>query len=152
MSKVVFIDRKKMQLYALLAVAVILIGAYIGWQQSRPAAGAAMATSDSPRVIQLVTGEFTAKGADGSTLESYRWDPGTVVLKKGEAVELRITGINGQSHPFVIEGLNIKGEVQKGKTTVVSFTPKDAGIYPIVCQTHSEPSKGGPMVGYLVVQ
>jgi len=152
MSKVVFIDRKKMQLYALLAVAVIMIGAYIGWMQSRPAAGAAMATADSPRVIQLVTGEFTAKGTDGNVLESYRWDPGTVVLKKGEAVEIRITGINGQSHPFVIEGLNIKGEVQKGKTTVVSFTPKDAGIYPIVCQTHNEPSKGGPMVGYIVVQ
>jgi len=153
MSKVVFIDRKKMQMYVLLAVAVILIGAYIGWQQSRPAAGAAaMATADSPRIIQLVTGEFSATGADGKVLESYRWDPGTIILKKGEAVELRITGINGQSHPFVIEGLDIKGEVHKGKTTVVSFTPKEAGIYPIVCQTHNEPSKGGPMVGYLVVQ
>ncbi len=152
MSKVVFIDRKKMQLYALLAVAIIMIGAYIGWMQTRPAAGAAMATADSPRVIHLVTGEFTAKGTDGNALESYRWDPGTVILKKGEAVELRITGINGQSHPFVIEGLNIKGIVHKGKTTVVSFTPKDAGIYPIVCQTHNELSKGGPMVGYIVVQ
>ena len=152
MSKVVFIDRKKMQLYALLAVVVVLVGAYIGWQQSRPAADAASAASGGPRVIHLVTGEYKATAEDGKVLESYRWDPGTIILRKDEPVELRITGINGQAHPFVIEGLNIRGEVRKGKTTVVNFTPKTAGIYPIICQTHVELAKGGPMVGYLVVQ
>lgn len=152
MSKVVFIDRKKMQLYVLLAVVVVLVGAYIGWQQSRPASGAASVASDSPRIIHLVTGEYKATSDNGKVLESYRWDPGTVILRKDEPVELRITGINGQSHPFVIEGLNITGEVRKGKTTVVQFTPRTAGIYPIICQTHNELSQGGPMVGYLVVQ
>jgi heme/copper-type cytochrome/quinol oxidase subunit 2 len=153
MSRVVFIDRKKMQMYAFLAVAVILAGAYIGWQQSKPAsAPAPAAAAGGTRVIQLVTGEFNSTSDSGKQLESYRWDPGTVVVHKGEEVELRISGINGQSHPFIIEGLNIKGEVHKGKTTVVKFTPTVAGIYPIVCQTHDVPDNGGPMVGYLVVQ
>lgn len=151
MSKVILIDRKRMQLYVLMAVAIIVVGAYIGWQQSRPAASAAVAT-DNPRVIHLVTGEFSATGDDGQKIESYRWDPGTIFVKKGEPIELRITGVNGQAHPFVIEGLNIRGEVLKGKTTVVQFTAKQAGTYPIICETHSEPSKGGPMVGYIVVQ
>lgn len=153
MSRVVFIDRKKMQMYAVLAAVVILAGAYIGWQQSKPASSApAPAAADGPRVIQLVTGEFNATSDSGKKLESYRWDPGTIVVKKGEAVELRISGINGQSHPFVIEGLNVTGEVRKGKTTVVRFTPMEEGIYPIICQTHDVPANGGPMVGYLVVQ
>ncbi|WP_123039331.1 cupredoxin domain-containing protein [Cohnella candidum] len=152
MSKVVFIERRKMQLYAFLAVAVILAGAYVGWQQSKPAAATAPAASDQKQVFQLVTGEFKATSDNGKELESYRWDPGTVVVKKNQPVELRITGINGQSHPFVIEGLNISGEVHKGKTTTIRFTPTAAGIYPIVCQTHDVPQNGGPMVGYIVVQ
>lgn len=148
MSKIVILSRKKIQFYTIMAVVVILAGAYIGWQQTKPALAPA---NDSTQVIQLVTGEFTAT-FDGKKLESYRFDPGTVVVNKGQPVELRISGINGQSHPFVIEGLGISGEVHKGKTTIVKFTPKEAGVYSIICQTHSEPNSGGPMVGYLVVQ
>jgi heme/copper-type cytochrome/quinol oxidase subunit 2 len=154
MSRIVLINRKKIQAYALLAVAVILAGAYIGWQNAKPAssAPAPAAMGSQPRVIQLVTGEFKATADNGQGLESYRWDPGTIVLRKGETVELQISGINGQSHPFVIEGLNISGTVHKGKTTKITFTPKEAGIFPIICQTHDVPKNGGPMVGYLVVQ
>jgi heme/copper-type cytochrome/quinol oxidase subunit 2 len=149
MSKIVILSRKKLQFYTIMATIVILAGAYIGWQQSKPAMAP---VGEGTQVRQLVTGEFTATSESGQKLESYRWDPGTVIVRKGEPVELRISGINGQSHPFVIEGLNIKGEVKKGKTTLVRFTPKDAGTYPIVCQTHGDPNSGGPMVGYLVVQ
>jgi plastocyanin len=149
MSKIVILNRKKIQFYTIIAAIVILAGAYIGWQQSKPALAPA---GENARVIQLVTGVFSATSDSGKKLESYRFDPGTVVVKKGELVELRISGINGQSHPFVIEGLGISGEIHKGKTTIVRFTPKEAGIYTIVCQTHSQPQDGGPMVGYLVVQ
>jgi plastocyanin len=149
MSKIIILNRKKIQFYTILATVVILAGAYIGWQQSKPALAPA---GENARVIQLVTGVFSATSDSGKKLESYRFDPGTVVVKKGELVELRISGINGQSHPFVIEGLGISGEIHKGKTTIVRFTPKEAGIYTIVCQTHALPKDGGPMVGYLVVQ
>ncbi len=149
MSKVVFIDRKKMQFYAILAAVIILAGAYIGWQQTRPASAPA---AEGAQVVQLVTGEFKATTDDGKMLESYVWNPGTVVVQKDRPVELRISGINGQSHPFIIEGLNISGEVHKGKTTTVRFTPTEEGIYPIICETHNVPSNGGPMVGYLVVE
>lgn len=152
MRKVVFIERKKIQLYALLAVAVILAGAYIGWQRSTASSNPAPAGAEGPQIYELVTGEYKATAEDGKVLESYRWDPGTLVVAKNRPVELRITGINGQSHPFIIEGLNVKGEVQKGKTTVVRFTPTTPGIYPIICQTHDIPTNGGPMVGYLIVQ
>lgn len=150
MSKIVVLSRKKIQFYTILAVAVILAGAYIGWQRST-AATAPPAAGDNVRVIQLVTGEFTATSDNGKKLEAYRFDPGTVVVNKDEPVELRITGVNGQSHPFIIEGLGISAEVKKGKTTIVRFTPKEEGIYRIICETHVDPQSGGPMVGYLVV-
>lgn len=149
MSKIIILSRKRIQFYTIMATVVILAGAYIGWQQTKPAIAP---VAQSTQVLQLVTGEFTATADSGKKLESYLWYPGTVIAKKGQAVELRISGINGQSHPFIIEGLNIKGEVNKGKTTVVRFTPQEAGIYPIVCQTHGDAATGGPMVGYIVVQ
>jgi heme/copper-type cytochrome/quinol oxidase subunit 2 len=148
MSKIVFIDRKKMQLYIILAAVIIMAGAYIGWQQSRPASAP---PADEPQVIHLVTGEFRGTTDDGKTIESYVWNPGTVFVEKDRPVELRISGINGQTHPFVIEGLDISGEVQKGKTTIVRFTPTKEGIFRIICETHNHPANGGPMVGYLVV-
>ncbi|MFC4601913.1 cupredoxin domain-containing protein [Cohnella hongkongensis] len=151
MNKIVILNRKKIQLYAVIAAVVILAGAYIGWQQSKPAMAPA-GQEAGKQVLHLTTGEFTATADNGKKLETYLFYPGTVVAKKGVPVELRITGINGQSHPFVIEGLDIKGNISKGKTTVVNFTPKEAGIYTIICQTHADPKTGGPMVGYLVIQ
>jgi len=147
-SKIIWIERRKLQMYGILAAVLILAGAYIGWQQTRPASAP---PAEGPQVIHLVTGEFRGTTDDGKTIETYVWNPGTIVVKKDRPVELRISGINGQSHPFVIEGLNISGEVQKGKTTIVRFTPDKEGIFPIICETHNHPGNGGPMVGYLVV-
>ena len=36
MSKIVILNRKKIQLYTVVAAVVILAGAYIGWQQTKP--------------------------------------------------------------------------------------------------------------------
>ncbi|MBN2982620.1 MULTISPECIES: cupredoxin domain-containing protein [Cohnella] len=149
MSKIVFISKKRIQWYILLAAVVIMAGAYVGWQQTKAATAP---VSENTQVRHVVTGEFKSTSANGKELESYVWSPGNVIVNKGVPVELRITGINGQSHPFVIEGLNISGEVQKGKTAVVRFTPEKAGIYPIICTTHNDPATGVPMVGYLIVQ
>jgi len=158
MNKIVVLNRKKIQFYAVIAAVVILAGAYIGWQQSKPASAPPVGGEAAKQVLQMSTGEFKATADNGKNLETYLFYPGTVVAKKGVPVELRISGINGQSHPFVIEGIknaageDLSGMINKGKTTVVSFTPKEAGIYSIICQTHADPKTGGPMVGYLVVQ
>lgn len=148
MSKVVFISKKRAQWYIILAAAVILAGSYVTWQQTR----AASAPFAEPQVVQMVVGEFSSTASGGKQLESYVFSPGTITVHKNQPVELRITGVSGQSHPFVIQGLdNVSGTVSKGKTTVVTFTPTKAGTYPIVCTTHSDPQTSIPMVGYLYV-
>lgn len=149
MSKVVFISKKRVQWYIILAAAVIVAGSYVGWQQSK----AATATvSAQPQVFQIVTGEFTSSASGGKQLESYVFSPGSIVVHKNQPVELHITGVSGQSHPFYIEGLdNVSGTINKGKTTIVKFTPTKAGTYPIICTTHSDPNTSVPMVGYLYV-
>lgn len=148
MSKVFIVSKRQIQLFIVVAALIILTGVYLSWNQSRTVSGQAA----EARVIQLVTGEYKTQTADGKELEVYVWHPGTVHVNKGESIELQISGVNGNSHPFVVEGLGIRGEVTKGNTTVVRFTADKEGTYPIQCLTHTDMRHGGPMVGYIVVQ
>lgn len=149
MSKVMFISKRRIQWYIAALAIVVLGAAYAGWHRSQAASAPVPADT---QVRYIMTTEFTWTTDSGKEVEAYRWDPGTIPVTKGQPVELRITGASGQSHPFTIEGLNIKATVTKGKTTIVRFTPKEAGTYAIICETHSDPKDGVPMIGYLVVQ
>lgn len=103
------------------------------------------------REIHMVTGEFSTKMKNGKEMEAYRWDPGTVVIEKGEKVRLIINGINGEEHPFYIEGTKIKGIVKKGKETIVPLQFEKEGTYRLICEVHSDRSHNGPMLAYIVV-
>ena len=75
--------------------------------------------------------------ADGRwEVETYRWDPGTIVVNQGDIVTLEIVGINGAAHPFVIEGYNVSGAIKRGEVTRVTFTADKAGIFKITCDVH----------------
>jgi plastocyanin len=144
------INRK--QLLVSAACAVIVMGAL--FMMNRTPANDAIPTDTSApktRVIHMVTGEFSTTTEDGKKLEAYRWDPGTIPVNKGETVTLKIAGINGHSHPFVIEGLNIKGEVTKGEETEVTFKAEEEGIYRLICFAHPDLAHNGPMIAYIVV-
>jgi heme/copper-type cytochrome/quinol oxidase subunit 2 len=103
------------------------------------------------QTIELVTGEFKSKTADGREIESYRWDPGTIVVEKDKRIQLRIHGVSGKAHPFHIEGTTIKGMVEKGKETLVNVTFPKEGTYRIICETHKNMEQNGPMIGYIIV-
>ena len=143
MAKLVVIGRKHMRWAKLIGgIALLACAAMLLWRvdEVRPA----MSSSDSgkERTIHLVTGEFKSTGPDGQEIEAYRWDPGTIYVKKGERIKLSIFGI---------DGLNVKGEVKKGQETVVSFKADKPGIYRIICLTHPDIAHHGPMIGYIVV-
>jgi len=103
------------------------------------------------RVIHMVTGEFKTTMNNGKEIEAYRWDPGTIVLKKGEKVNLIISGINGAEHPFHIEGTTIKGKVKKGEDTLVPLQFQKEGTYRLICEVHPDRAHNGPMIAYIVV-
>ncbi|MBL0386758.1 cupredoxin domain-containing protein [Tumebacillus sp. ITR2] len=101
----------------------------------------------------IVTNEIKSPAKDGvPEMEVYRWDPGFLVVQKGKPVTLHFYGVKGKAHPFEIQGLGVKGDVQKGKVTTVKFTPDKVGTFPIVCLTHPTLDQHGPMVGYLRVE
>ncbi|WP_042355424.1 cupredoxin domain-containing protein [Bacillus rubiinfantis] len=103
------------------------------------------------REIHMVTAEFKTTLKNGKQLEAYRWDPGTIFIEKGEKVHLYINGINGQNHPFHIEGTDIKGTVTKGEETMVPLQFNKEGTYRLICELHSSREHNGPMIAYIVV-
>ncbi|MBI0575938.1 cupredoxin domain-containing protein [Neobacillus cucumis] len=108
-------------------------------------------SNEKVREIHMVTVEYKTQTKDGKELEAYRWDPGTIVLEKGEKAELYINGINGEEHPFYIEGTSIKGTVKKGEETVVPLQFDKEGTYRLVCEVHSDKAHNGPMIADIVV-
>jgi plastocyanin len=147
MSRIIIIKRMHLILAAAALLLVLSGLLYANRERVIPTLG----KPSVERTIHMVTGEFKSATSDGKTIETYRWDPGTIVVHKGEKVRLSIYGVNGESHPFLIEGLNISGEVKKGKETIVSFTPEQEGTYRLICMTHADIPHGGPMIGYIVV-
>lgn len=73
---------------------------YLSWERTRTASG----QPTEVQTIKLVTGEFSSTTAEGKKLEVYRWDPGTISLRKGEPVELQISGVNGKESSFYHRG------------------------------------------------
>ncbi|MCM3568872.1 cupredoxin domain-containing protein [Neobacillus mesonae] len=108
-------------------------------------------SEDGIREIHMITAEFKTTMKNGKQLEAYRWDPGTISIEKGEKVQLYISGINGEQHPFHIEGTDIKGVVKKGEETMIPLQFNKEGTYRLICETHSNREHNGPMIAYIVV-
>lgn len=95
----------------------------------------------SPRIINIVAVEYKGKFSEGhpragQQVNAYRWDPGTIVVKQGEKVELRFFGVNGDKHDFSLEGYPVSGVVVRGEETIVSFVADKAGIFTLNCLSH----------------
>ena len=78
--------------------------------------------------------------------QTYRWEPGVIVVNQGDRVTLKIWGVNGKEHPSTIEGYGNTFTVKRGQLTEVTFTADKAGTFQINCGIHA-PS----MTAYLLV-
>ncbi|GAX91928.1 cupredoxin domain-containing protein [Effusibacillus lacus] len=115
-------------------------------------AGSPVATGNNTVKYSIVTNEIKWTSPDGKQIiEGYRWDPGTIVVRQGDSVVFEFYGVKGESHPFVIEGYNLKGNVVRGKVETVSFKADKPGTFKILCLTHPDYKSHGPMVANLVV-
>ena len=73
-------------------------------------------------------------------VESYRFEPGFLAVKKGTKVTLEIAGINGSRHDVDLissSGNKVKSAViTRGRLTNVVFRPMKAGTWKLVCTIH----------------
>ncbi|KMJ59549.1 hypothetical protein AB685_01330 [Bacillus sp. LL01] len=104
-------------------------------------------------LFHMITSEFKTELEDGTELEAYRFDPGTITVPRGKDVTLSIFGVNGSEHPYSIEGTDVSGVIKKGEETLINARFDQPGVYKLICSTHSQ-HKGHhspPMVAYIYV-
>jgi hypothetical protein len=93
-------------------------------------------------------GGYVLKDPDDTgtwTVETYRWLPGEITVVEGDEVTLEILGVNGASHPTVLEGYDLAFDVKRGQLTKVTFVADKPGIFRFVCSVHA-PSMTGTLV------
>ncbi len=95
-----------------------------------------MASQQSPRVIEVKASR-------------YDFEPGTIQVRQGERVVLRVTSID-RLHGIGIKEFRVDREVPKGRTIDVEFVATAAGRYEILCTEECGKGHDG-MVGTLVV-
>ena len=72
------------------------------------------------------------------TLDSYSYTPNHLIVEAGKPVELTLTSVTTIiPHNFIIKdpagSLSVEQEVSAGKTVTITFTPTQAGTFPIYC-------------------
>ena len=78
-------------------------------------------------------------------VETYTWAPDQIVVNQGDTVNLEIVGINGARHDAEIERYVDGFVVERGKLTSLSFVADEAGVFGLICHTHT-PAMTGELV------
>ncbi|NLP49869.1 cupredoxin domain-containing protein [Bacillus sp. RO1] len=139
----------------LITIVLCIIAGFGGWYVVNtggvPTTG--KPSEEEKLVFNMITSEFKTKLEDGTEIEAYRFDPGTITVPKGKEITLSIFGVNGSEHPYSIEGTDINGVIKKGEETLIDVKFDKAGVYKLICSTHSHHNghHSPPMVAYIYV-
>lgn len=122
------------------------------------------AQPQSVKEFMLVTGEWQWKAKPdeapvvdrnrGSVkeMERYTFDPGFLLVNKGDTVVLKIHALKGSKHVLEIKDFGIdETTINKGEEKTIRFVANKAGTFRFICTNHVNAEKEGPMVGYLHV-
>jgi nitrosocyanin len=66
-----------------------------------------------------------------------QWLPGTIIVKKGDAVEINlINNVPSGNHGFFLPDYGVTKVVKKGKKEVVNFVADKEGLFEMKCHMH----------------
>lgn len=83
------------------------------------------------------------------TAKKYSFEPSTITVVRGRPVRIEATALD-HSHGIEIKEFGVKTRLEKGKTTVVEFTPDRTGEFEFKCSVFCGLGHHG-MKGKLVV-
>ena len=130
--------------------------------------GAGVATTTQKLRIELGEGEIIqeVQGKDELTGEYHRWEPNTLVVKKGDTVELTFVNPRRNTHSFVLSAFNVNTGPIPGRdtepdiakrTVTVKFVADKAGVFKFECgiafveETKECDVDHARMIGHLIV-
>jgi plastocyanin len=126
--------------------------------------GLGPAQAQSTKEFLLVTGEWQWKAKPGEApvvdrdrgsvkeMTRYTYDPGFLLVNKGDTVVLTIHNLKGDHHIVDLPAFGIKEvKIVRGEERKFTFKADKAGLFKIDCKNHVSSEKEGPMIAYLVV-
>lgn len=84
------------------------------------------------------------------TSENWKFTPNVITLKKGEKVQLQVTGVSG-THGFAIPELGINIPVAPGQTVLIDLPTDRAGTFALFCSIPCGPGHRN-MTGQIEVE
>ncbi len=154
---------------ALSLVAIILAASALAINFAVPGpAGAGSSPATQKLRVELGEAEIIqeVEGEEALTGEFHRWEPDTMVVKKGDTVELTVVNPRRHAHSFVLSAYNVDTGLIPGRdqepdlakrTVTVKFVADQPGVFKYVCGIPFDHSKDqcdadhARMVGYLIV-
>ena len=147
--------RTKRLSLALLGAVIGLLVLAGGWESAQ-----AQATKE----FMIVTGEWQWKAKPGeapvadrdrgsvNVMTRYTYDPGFLVVNRGDTVVLTIHNLKGDHHIVDLPAFGINEvKIVRGEERKFTFKVDKAGLFKIDCKNHVSGEKEGPMVAYLLV-
>ncbi len=165
-------NRKLWMLVALPILAILLFAGCAGEEETAtptptPTPTATPTTTPTPapvvQTLDLIMGEgetiAEVDGEDVIVAEFHRWEPGVIVVNKGDIVDLTVTNPRGSAHSFVLPDFGVVTPRldSRGGTAQVTFTADKAGVFQFACGLPYDAEAGDcdpehrRMVGYLIV-
>lgn len=74
--------------------------------------------------------------------------PNAITIQNGQTTTLILKNQGKKKHTFTAEKLGINTEIQPGTETTITVTPKNPGIYDLICLYHFQSG----MVGKVIVK
>jgi plastocyanin len=126
--------------------------------------GLGTAQAQSVKEFLVVTGEWQWKAKPGeapvvdrnrgsvNVMTRYTYDPGFLVVNKGDTVVLTIHNLKGDHHIVDLPAFGINEvKIIRGEERKFTFKADKTGLFKIDCKNHVSAEKEGPMIAYLVV-
>lgn len=84
------------------------------------------------------------------TSENWKFTPNVITAKKGERVQLQVTGISG-THGFAVPDLGINVPVAPGQTVVIDLPTDSVGSHRFFCSIPCGPGHSD-MTGQIIIE
>ena len=108
------------------------------------------ATTNTSSTSSTSSSSSTSTASASVVLSEYKFEPSTLTLKVGQAVQLQIKNTGTISHTYTVPELGINQVVAPGGSTSVNVTPDTAGTFEATCTMPGHAGLG--MKGSVVVQ
>lgn len=92
--------------------------------------------SDGPQVVKL-------------SAKKYVFEPSTITVVRGRPVRIEATAVD-RDHGLELQEFGVKQKIEKGKTSIIEFTPDRAGEFTFHCSVFCGLGHHG-MKGKLIV-